>query len=236
MKYQCPDCSKKFDSLEAMEQHRKDKHTAAEKPKRKMNMKRIGIAAAIIIIIIGIGLFFVLSPSPTYTIQRERTNFAGPENATVTVIEFSDFECPFCGKAAPTVKQVKEQYGDRIRFVYKHFPLPSHSTAPKAAEAAECAGDQGKFWEMHDKMFANQKALFPNSLKGYAKDIGLNTTAFNNCLDSGIMASRVQSDQQEGNTFGVKATPTFFINNRKIEGAQPLSAFQSAIESELAKG
>ena len=235
MKTECPDCSKKFDSPEAMEQHRKDKHTA-EKPKRKMNMKRIGIAAAIIIIIIGIGLFFILSPSPTYTIQRERTNFAGPENATVTVIEFSDFECPFCGKAAPTVKQIKEQYGDRIRFVYKHFPLPSHSTAPKAAEAAECAGDQGKFWEMHDKMFANQKTLFPNSLKGYAKDIGLNTTAFNNCLDSGIMASRVQSDQQEGNTFGVKATPTFFINNRKIEGAQPLSAFQSAIESELAKG
>ena len=235
MKSECSECGKKFDSQESMEQHKKDKH-AAEKPKKKLNLKRIGIVAIAALLIFGIATFVLLSPKPTYVIQGERTNFFGPEDAKVTIIEFSDFECPFCGKVAPTVKQLKEEYSDRVRFVYKHFPLPSHSTAPKAAEAAECAGDQGKFWEMHDKMFANQKTLFPNSLKSYAKEIGLNETAFSNCLDSGVMASRIQSDQQEGNSFGVRATPTFFINNRKIEGAQPLSEFERIIESELAKG
>ena len=235
MKSECSECGKKFDSEEAAEQHKKDKHTV-EKPKKKLNLKRIGLAATAILLIIGIAAFVLLLPKPTYAIQGERENFFGPDNSTVTVTEFSDFECPFCGKAAPTVEQLKEEYSGRVRFVYKHFPLPSHSTAPKAAEAAECAGDQGKFWEMHDKMFANQKALFPNSLKSYAKDIGLNETAFSNCLDSGVMASRIQSDQQEGNSFGVRATPTFFINNIKIEGAQPLSEFERIINSELARG
>ena len=109
----------------------------------------------------------------------------GPENAPVTIVEFSDFQCPFCSKAKVTVDEVMKGYGDKVRLVFRHFPLSFHQDAPKAAEAAACANDQKKFWEYHDKLFANQGALEVDDLKKHAADLGLDTARFNECLDSG---------------------------------------------------
>ena len=234
MEFACSECGKKFGSEEAKDQHFAAKH-AVEKPKRKLNIKKTAIAAAAVILaalLIISGINFA-STTP-YTVQRDRGNIFGPENATVTFTEYSDFECPFCGQAEPTVKQLMDKYGGRVRFVYKHYPLRQiHSTAQKAAEASECAADQGKFWEMHDILFANQRSLFVNSLKDYAKRLGLNATAFNSCLDSNAMAFRVDEDISDGDARTVSSTPTFFVNERKIQGTKSISEFESVIEAEL---
>jgi protein-disulfide isomerase len=160
----------------------------------------------------------------------------GDKNAPVTIIEFSDFECPFCERFyTQSYKQIKANYVDtgKVRIVFKHFPLPFHANAQKAAEASECAREQGKFWEMHDKLFENQNAISISSLKGYAADLGLDTSKFNSCLDSGKYASRVQKDASDGSAAGVSGTPSFFINGKSVVGAQPYSVFQQAIEAEL---
>jgi protein-disulfide isomerase len=159
--------------------------------------------------------------------------FFGPENAQVTIIEYSDFQCPFCARAVPVLDQIKSVYGDSVKFVFKDFPLSFHQFAQKAAEAGQCANDQGKFWELHDMMFANQGSIDVGSIKGYASSLGLDTEAFNACLDSGKYAAEVQQDFNEGKAAGVSGTPTFFINGQKIVGAQPFSAFQQIIEQEL---
>lgn len=157
----------------------------------------------------------------------------GKADAPVTIVEFSDFECPFCGRAQPTVKQIEQTYGDKVKLVFMHYPLPFHASAQKAAEASECALDQGKFWEMHDKMFDNQQALSVDQLKGYAKDLGLNTTQFNTCLDSGSKAKAISADMAKGQAAGVEGTPTFIINGVPVVGAQPYSAFSSVIDAAL---
>jgi protein-disulfide isomerase len=159
--------------------------------------------------------------------------FFGPADAPVTIIEYSDFQCPFCARAVPVLDQIKATYGDSVKFVFKDFPLGFHEFAQKAAEAGQCANDQGKFWELHDTMFANQGRIDVGSIKGYAANIGLNTEQFNACLDSGKYASEVQQDFNEGKVAGVSGTPTFFINGKKIVGAQPFSAFEQIIEQEL---
>ncbi|MBU1120325.1 DsbA family protein [Candidatus Micrarchaeota archaeon] len=164
--------------------------------------------------------------------------FLGSEDAPVTIIEFSDYECPFCARFySQTLPSLKEKYIEtgKAVFIYRDFPLGFHQFAQKAAEATECADEQGKFWEMHDKIFENQDALDEASLKKYAEEIGLNSGEFNSCLDSGEMTSEVQKDLSEGQTYGVSGTPSFFINGRTLVGAQPLSAFEQIIEDELAK-
>jgi len=162
----------------------------------------------------------------------------GSENAPVTIIEFSEFECPFCGRFfQQTLPQIEENYikTGKVRHVFRDFPLTFHQYAQKAAEASECADEQGKFWEYHDKLFENQNALDTGSLKQYAKDLGLDTAKFNSCLDSGKMTSEVQKDFSDGAQSGVSGTPTFFINGIQIVGAQPYSAFEQLIEQELNK-
>lgn len=162
----------------------------------------------------------------------------GSENAPVTIIEFSDFECPFCGRFfTQTLPQIEENYinDGKVRLVYRDFPLGFHPQAQKAAEAAECADEQGKFWEMHDKLFEDGVSGGVGSFKQYAEDLGLDTAKFNDCLDSGAMASEVQNDMQDGQSAGVSGTPTFFINGQKVVGAQPFSAFENIIDSELLK-
>ena len=157
----------------------------------------------------------------------------GPENAPITIVEFSDFRCPFCAKAKPTITQILETYGAQIRFVYRDFPILGPQSQ-KVAEAAECADEQGKFWEYHDMLFANQQALDnPNKLKQLAADLGLDTARFNDCLDSGKMASEVENDIRDGQNYGVRGTPAFFINGILVSGAQPFSVFQQIIEEEL---
>jgi len=137
----------------------------------------------------------------------------GNKNAPVTIIEFSDFECPFCGRFfSQTLPSIKKSYIDtgKVKLVYRDFPLSFHPNAQKAAEAAECAKEQGKFWEMHDLLFEKGVSGGINSFKQYAKDLGLDTVKFNSCLDSGRYTNEVQKDSQDGQSYGVSGTPTFF--------------------------
>lgn len=159
----------------------------------------------------------------------------GPANAPVTIIEFSDFQCPFCSRGKATMDQVVSTYGDKVRLVFRNFPLSFHQNAEKAAEAAQCANEQGKFWEYHDILFANQGALAVENLKQYAVDLKLDTAKFNSCLDSGKYAAKIQTDISDGQAAGVRGTPAFYINGRSISGAQPFENFQKVIEEELAK-
>lgn len=160
----------------------------------------------------------------------------GPEGAKITIVEFSDFECPFCSKAEESVNQVMEKYAGKIRLVFRHFPLTFHANAPKAAEAAACADDQGKFWEMHKQLFANQKALTVPELKQHAATLGLDKAKFDECLDTGKNKTLVEADTKAGSEVGVTGTPAFFINGKLISGAQPPSEFEKIIEAELKKG
>ena len=157
----------------------------------------------------------------------------GPEKAPVTIVEFSDFQCPYCQKAAATVQQVIANYAGRVRLVYRQFPLEFHDKAFKAAEASMCADEQGKFWEMHDEMFGNQKRLGVIELKNSAHHLGLDSARFDACIDSGRTAELIKKDLAAGQKAGVSGTPAFFINGRMISGAQPYEAFQDAIEKEL---
>lgn len=161
----------------------------------------------------------------------------GGKDAKVTIVEYSDFECPFCGAAHPTIQQVMDTYGDQVRLVYRHFPLSFHAQAQKAAEASECAADQGKFWEFHDKMFENQDALTGGvaQLKKWATELRLNASKFNSCLDSGEKADLVAEQASGGADIGVTGTPGFFINGISVVGAQPFSTFKQVIDAELAK-
>jgi protein-disulfide isomerase len=131
--------------------------------------------------------------------------------------------------------KVLQTYGDKVRIVFKDFPLPNHAEAFKAAEAAHCAGEQGKYWEMHDAMFANIRNLFVPSLKQTARGLGLDGAAFDQCLDSGKHAAIVRADYELGEKMGVNSTPTIYINGRPLIGAQPFEAFKAIIDEELAR-
>jgi protein-disulfide isomerase len=157
----------------------------------------------------------------------------GPSAAPITIVEFSDFECPYCSKAEPTVKALLAKYPDKIRLVYRDFPLPMHPRAPKAAEAAHCAGDQGKYWEMHEKLFANSQKLEVTDLKAYARTVGVDGAKFDRCLDSDEKKPVVEKNKKAGEDAGVTGTPAFFINGRPISGAQPLEAFTAIVDQEL---
>lgn len=158
---------------------------------------------------------------------------AGPADAPVTIVEFSDFQCPFCSRMIPTLEQVKAKYGDKIRLVFRQFPLNIHPDAQKAAEASLCANEQGKFWELHDAMFENQKQLAPENLKAKAAELGMNAEQFNSCLDSGKFAAEVATDMSEGIVAGVTGTPAIFINGRFISGAVPFEEIAAVIDDEL---
>lgn len=191
------------------------------------------IVAVILIAILG---YFLLPKSSTtgYTVLTTPSDhIKGSPNAPVTIIEYSDFQCPYCGRVQPTIDQILKTYEGKVKLVYKHFPLNFHQYAEKAAEASECAADQGNFWEYHDILYENQNALTVEDLKRYAKDLGLDTETFNRCLDSGVMAERVRDNFNEGQNNGVQGTPAFFINGQLISGAQPYSVFKQIIDSEL---
>jgi protein-disulfide isomerase len=158
----------------------------------------------------------------------------GPARAQVEIIEFSDFQCPFCLSAHPTVARVLNTYGDRVRFVYRHYPLPNHPNAWPAAEAAACAGEQGKFWEYHDRLFDNQSRLGKADLKKHAAAVALDTAKFDACVDTHKYKSDVDADVAAGEEAGVSGTPAFFINGRQLSGAQPFEAFKRLIDEELA--
>ncbi|MBU0661983.1 DsbA family protein [Candidatus Micrarchaeota archaeon] len=176
--------------------------------------------------------------APKQNVSADDDAVLGNANAPVEIIEFSDYECPFCSRfVTQTLPEIKTKYIDtgKVKLIYRDFPLEFHADAQKAAEAAECAEEQGKYYEMHDAIFENQQAIGVSSLKAYAAQIGLDTAKFDACLDTGAMAAEVKKDAADGSAAGVSGTPTFFINGTKIVGAQSFSAFESAIEIELAK-
>ncbi len=161
--------------------------------------------------------------------------YRGADSPKVTIYEYSDFECPYCGKAQPTVEEVLRAYPDTVRLYFRHYPLDIHPRAMPSAIAAVCAEEQGKFWQLHDLMFANQNNLEDADLQKYASDIGLNMTKFNACLSSPEASQKVQQDMLGAASAGVSATPTFAIGESQVRGAQPFSKFKSLIDSELAK-
>ncbi len=176
----------------------------------------------------------VVSPTPTLEVRDVATEGRpqrGADDAPITIVEFTDYECPFCGRyIRETYPALMSEYGDRMRYVVRNFPLSSiHPNARKAAEAAECAFDQGRFWEYHDALFQNQEALDVPSLKAYADELGLDVASFSTCLDSGAKREVVAADHRDALAHGVNGTPTFFVNGRMLVGAQQLAAFEALL-------
>lgn len=160
----------------------------------------------------------------------------GEDDAPITIIEFSDFECPFCSRAANgPVKQIIKEYVDtgKAKLVFMNYPLGFHQYAQIAAEASECANEQGKFWQMHDKIFENQPSLNKENLVKWAQEIKLDMNMFNGCLNDNKYAQEVQKDMAVAQSAGVQGTPSFLINGQMIVGAQPFEAFKQVIEEEL---
>jgi protein-disulfide isomerase len=177
-----------------------------------------------------------LQPPPVVrvTVSTEGAPLRGAAEARVTLVEFSDFQCPYCKRAQATLKQILERYPGKVRHLFRDFPLESlHPEAKRAAEAARCAQDQGKFWEYHDVLFANSPNLATDDLRRYAEQVGLEVPTFERCVSSGVHRATVQRDVEEGARLGVNGTPAFFINGRALHGAQPLEAFARVIEEEL---
>ncbi len=255
--FKCEKCGKEFSAQEGLDQHNMDKHGPSKHERKEMKkqqkqeektvenkhaknrkMKRYALLVVAVVALVGI-VYAVISiqPAPYIPVTVDGDNLLGSEDAPVTIIEFSDFECPFCARfATETAPSIIQEYVENgtAKLIFKHFPLPSHPYAQKAAEATECAGDQGKFWEMHDKLFENPNNLFVPALKNYAEELGLDAEQFNSCLDSGVMADRVNRDKEEAQRMGVSSTPMFFINDIRVSGAQPFSVFRQSIEAALA--
>ncbi|HYV46932.1 MAG TPA: thioredoxin domain-containing protein, partial [Myxococcaceae bacterium] len=173
--------------------------------------------------------------APAKDVQVGSAPVKGPKNAPVTIVEYSDFQCPFCGQAVQVVKQLEGNYKDKFRFAFKHQPLVTlHPNAQLAAEASMAANEQGKFWEYHDKLFANQRALDQPSLEKYAQEIGLDMNKFKSALDSHKFKDAVANDSAEGFKVGADATPTFFVNGRMVQGAD-YNQIKAIMDDELAK-
>lgn len=175
------------------------------------------------------------SPAPSPLIDVQGAPVVGPENAPVTIVEFSDFQCPYSARASVTLKRLIQLYPGRVRWVFKHFPLRRiHPDAPLAHETALAAHEQGKFWEMHDLLFSNGRRLKRDDLLNYARRLGLDLQAFVNDLDSGRLQARILRDIAQGQSLRVDTTPTYFINGKRVIGARTLSGFRQVIERELA--
>ena len=174
-------------------------------------------------------------PKLTYKVPVGDAHAKGPTDALVTVVEWSDFQCPYCSRVTPTLKQIADEYGDEVRIAFKHNPLGFHPRAKPAALAAEAAGRQGKFWDMHDKLFANQKALTDENFVTWAGELGLDVEKFKKDLADPALAKKVTTQQTQGATLGARGTPAFFVNGRFLSGAQPFPAFKKLIDEEKAK-
>ena len=198
-------------------------------------------------LMIGVPAFYELTihgevpppppPAPTESsaarLVRPDSHITGNPNAAVTVVEFGDFECPVCGREEPVAKEIRSKYADRIRFVFRQFPIHSHLFAKRMAEASECAADQGKFWEAVETLYAHQDDLSEDRLKRDAADIGLDMGKFSQCMDSGADAARVNRDREDGKALGVVGTPTIFVGRQVLSGVPDLEDFSRAIDQEL---
>ena len=172
------------------------------------------------------------SSSPPWAVGHPQR---GPDDAPVIIVEFADFQCPFCRKAQPTVTQILETYGDQVRLIHMDFPLSQHPAAQGAAIAARCADEQGQFWPYHDALYANQADLSHARFKSIARTLGLAAATFDACLDSQRYASEIAADQSVGRQIGVSSTPSFVINHKALAGAASFAQFRALIDQELAQ-
>ena len=175
-------------------------------------------------------------PNRRYSMNTQGAPTKGSADAKLAIVEFSDFQCPFCRRVNPTIEQIEHEYGDKVRIVFKHLPLEMHPKAPAAHAAAEAAHRQGKFWEMHDLIFGNQEAMSPEKYVEYAKQLQLDVARFQRDVASAEIQSRIAADSQEADRLGVTGTPSFFVNGRFLSGAQPFDAFKELIDQELGRG
>lgn len=178
-----------------------------------------------------------LTPPPTFRteVKTDGAPFRGASNAPVTVVEFSDFHCPFCRRVQPVLDQLLAKYGDKVRIVYRDYPIDRlHAQARTVAEASRCASEQGKFWEFHDKVFASAPDSSQATLNRFAQEVGMEVAAFEACRAATKYKASVEESIQEGTKLGITGTPTFFINGRVLVGAQPFDAFAKVIDEELA--
>jgi protein-disulfide isomerase len=175
----------------------------------------------------------LLEPPRVQVSTDDDPSRGGPADAPVTIVEFSDFQCPFCSRAESVVDDVMKKYGNKVHLVYRDYPLSFHPNAENAAMASECAKEQGKYWEMHNAMFGNQSKLAATDLVETAGGLGMDKDKFKTCLDSGKFRSEVQHDFQDGQKYGVTGTPTFFINGIMIVGARDIASFTDIIDREL---
>ncbi len=171
---------------------------------------------------------------PRAKVEVADAQVLGSKTAQVTLVEFADYECPYCQKVAADVKKLKADYGDKVAFTYKDFPLPMHARAEKAAEAARCASKQNKFWEFHDELF-HSKELDVDQLKAQARALKLDATAFDKCLDSGEEVAAIERDKKEGMRLGITGTPSFFINGHYLSGALDYAALRQIVDQQLSK-
>jgi protein-disulfide isomerase len=173
------------------------------------------------------------NPAGRYTVETGDSPRRGTENAEVVLVEFSDFQCPYCARVAPTLEKIEAEYGDRLQVVFKHLPLRMHPKSPAAHAAAEAAHRQGKFWEMHDRIFGNQRELTAEAYESYATELGLDLERFRRDVASAAVTARIEADKSEAERLGVSGTPAFFINGRYLSGARTFEAFQKIIDQEL---
>jgi protein-disulfide isomerase len=175
-------------------------------------------------------------PAQRYSLNLDGSPAKGPGSAEVTVVEFSDFQCPFCSRVNPTMARIRQDYPDQVRIVFKHLPLRIHPKAQAAHAAAEAAHRQGRFWEMHDAIFADQANMSPERYRDYAGQIGLDLERYDRDLASDDVQQRVGADSAEAEKLGVTGTPAFFVNGRYLSGAQPYESFKRLIDAELDQG
>ena len=217
--------------------------TAASRPGSARICATSGLVFALLV---GIGTVALPSPAPAQPgeslseelvalLGAEESPAIGPEGARITIVEFSDFQCPFCSRLAESMHRLLEEYPGDIRLEFRHFPLSFHVNARTAAEAAVCAQQQGKFWEMHDAMFANQASLSREGLMELAPNAGVDVDALAACLDAGEVGARVDSDQETGTALGVTGTPNFFVNGVNFAGALPYEELVAIVEAALAE-
>lgn len=213
--------------------------------------KKFSIIAGFAIIVIAAGVVLMLrsssgtpsapgAPADPALLTRINSSQTGPATAPVTLVEFGDYECPACAAAFPILKPILDSYGLKLNFVFRHFPLPMHNSAPLAAEAAEAAGSQGKYWQMHELLYTRQQewAEKPNAfdvMVGYAQQLGLNVDQFRQDVQSNKFADKISGDMKDGQTLGINATPTFYVNGKQIVGVPKDGDLRSMVDAIIHK-